>query len=92
MTFSNHGRTFLACPDLSLGKGKPTPCRGFSRLTFSLIALLGRCVLTAQMENVETLGCPSNDVKLKLVEPLFDITALSCPLTVLSREEGRYVD
>lgn len=55
VTLGKNSKAFLACPDLSLGKGKPVPCRGFSRLVSTNVAQLGQPVLTGQMENVETL-------------------------------------
>jgi len=44
------------------------------------------------MENVETPGCSSKDVKLKPVERSFDVTTLPHTLPVPSSEEGRNVD
>lgn len=55
VTLSKNSKAFLSCPDLSLGKGKPVPCRGFSRLVSTSVAQLGQPVLTGQMENVQTL-------------------------------------
>lgn len=55
VTLGKNSKAFLSCPDLSLGKGKPVPCRGFSRLVSTNVAQLGQPVLTGQMENVETL-------------------------------------
>lgn len=55
VALSKNSRAFLSCPDLSLGKGKTVPCRGFSRLLSTTIAQFWQPVLTGQMENVETL-------------------------------------
>lgn len=54
LSVGNNGRALLSCPGLSLGKGKPTPCRGVSRLLSTNTAQLWQPVLTGQMENVET--------------------------------------